>query len=167
VSVRLRPIEDSDAEAIVNWRNSDFVRQHFIFQDAFTVEMQLRWMENHVKVGKVAQFIIEADETPAGSVFLRDIDRIHAKGEFGIFLGDPRFAGQGVGAEATKQVLSYGFGSLGLNRIFLRALAGNKRAIRSYERSGFRHEGVLRQDVWCNGGYQDVVLMGVLRGDIG
>jgi RimJ/RimL family protein N-acetyltransferase len=170
--VSLRPIQDSDSALIVAWRNSEFVRPNFIYQEDFTVEGQLAWIETKVRTGQVAQFIIEettdTDDhgggapTPVGSVFIRDIDTTHRRGEFGIFLGEPRFAGRGIGAAATALILDHGFDVLGLNRIFLRVLATNVRAIASYERTGFRHEGVLRQDVLLRGVYHDVVLMSVL-----
>jgi RimJ/RimL family protein N-acetyltransferase len=163
--VRIRPIEDRDSEMVVRWRNSDFVRRNFIYQDDFTLEGQLHWMEHQVRGGQVAQFIIEegADRCPVGSVFIRDIDRRHRKGEFGIFIGEQAVTGRGVGAAATALVLDHAFDVLGLHRVFLRVLADNASAIRSYERSGFRHEGVLREDVLLSGEFRDVVLMGVLE----
>lgn len=165
--VRIRPIEDRDSEMVVRWRNSGFVRRNFIYQDDFTVEGQLRWMEQQVRPGNVVQFIVEEGPrpTPVGSVFIRDIDRRHRKGEFGIFIGEPASTGRGVGAAATALILDHAFDVLGLHRVFLRVLAGNGAAIRSYERSGFRHEGVLRGDVLLNGEFQDVVLMGILEGE--
>jgi RimJ/RimL family protein N-acetyltransferase len=39
----------------------------------------------------------------------------------------------------------------------------NPRAIRSYEKVGFTLEGRLRQDVFKNGRYLDVLVMGILR----
>ncbi|HEY0248893.1 MAG TPA: GNAT family protein [Gryllotalpicola sp.] len=162
--VRLRPIEDADAENIVTWRNNPQVRRNFIFQQDFTVPMQLGWMETHVRTGKVAQFIIEELQSgrDVGSVFIRDIDHVHRKGEFGIFIGDDTMRGRGIGTRATALILSHGFELLGLNKIFLRVFADNERAIRSYERSGFVREGFLREDVFVDGRFRDLVLMAVL-----
>ena len=163
--VRIRPIEERDSEMVVRWRNSSFVRHNFIYQEDFTQEGQLRWIEQQVKPGHVAQFIIEegANTTPVGSVFIRDIDRLHRNGEFGIFIGEPAFLGRGVGAAATALVLDHAFGVLDLHRVFSRALAGNQASIRCMERSGFRHEGVLREGVLINGEFLDVILMGILK----
>jgi diamine N-acetyltransferase len=54
---------------------------------------------------------------------------------------------------------------LNLNRIFLRVYENNPRAIRAYEKTGFVHEGRLRQGHFHNGEYLDVLLMGVLRAE--
>lgn len=163
--VRIRPIEERDSEMVVRWRNSSFVRRNFIYQEDFTQEGQQCWIEQQVKPGHVAQFIIEegVNTTPVGSVFIRDIDRLHHNGEFGIFIGEPAFAGRGVGAAATSLVLDHAFGVLDLHRVFSRALAGNQASIRCMERSGFRHEGVLREGVLINGEFLNVILMGILK----
>ena len=60
---------------------------------------------------------------------------------FSIFIGDEAARGRGIGTEAAKLMIQYGFEELGLHRIYLRALAGNMQAIRSYEKAGFEHEG--------------------------
>jgi RimJ/RimL family protein N-acetyltransferase len=45
----------------------------------------------------------------------------------------------------------------------LRVYAENKRAIRAYEKVGFVHEGRMRQAVYKNGSYSDILCMSVLR----
>jgi RimJ/RimL family protein N-acetyltransferase len=49
------------------------------------------------------------------------------------------------------------------HKVFLTVQANNMRAIRSYEACGFAEEGRLRQHVWSNGQYFDLVYMGILR----
>lgn len=165
--VTLRPIEKSDTDLIVAWRNNPLVRRNFIFQEIFTKEMHEGWLENMVATGKVVQFIIIEREgsLPVGSVFIRDIDEVHKKGEYGIFIGEDKMRGKGLGTEATRLILDYGFGPLGLNKIFLRVLADNAGAIRSYEGAGFVREGYLKEDVFVNGKFCDVVLMAIQKGE--
>lgn len=55
--------------------------------------------------------------------------------------------------------------SLGIeirNRVFLRVHAPNRRAISTYEKAGFVQEGRMRQAVYKNGEYQDMLFMSVL-----
>ena len=58
-TVSIRPIQNRDASLIVKWRNLDSVRSKFIFQENFTLELHMNWIETKVKTGKVVQFIIE------------------------------------------------------------------------------------------------------------
>ena len=53
-------------------------------------------------------------------------------------------------------------GSSGVYRVFLRVLAYNELAIRLYRRLGFKEEGRLRAQVWREGAWHDVLVMGLL-----
>lgn len=138
----LRPITINDTEMILNWRNSDAVKQFFIRQEDITVEEHLYWLEELVSSGKVCQFIIcvKNEDKPIGSVYLQKIDTVNGDAEYGIFIGETSALGKGYGTEAGRLMLKYGFEKLNLKTIYLRVYADNIRAIRSYLRIGFRHE---------------------------
>jgi len=85
--------------------------------------------------------------------------------EAGIFIGEKRLWNQGYGSGAMTLLLRHAFETLNLNRISLHVYETNLRAIRSYEKVGFIHEGRLRQAEYQDGRYVDVVLMSVLRSD--
>lgn len=162
--IYLRYMTVEDTERIVAWRNSDAVRSRFIYRETFTPEGHLAWIRNMVETGKVIQTILcdlETDE-PLGSVYIRDIDRLHKKAEYGIFIGEESARGRGVGTAAAKLMLKYCFEEEGLHRVFLRVLSDNEPALRSYEKAGFQKEAFLREDVLLDGTYHDVILMGIL-----
>jgi RimJ/RimL family protein N-acetyltransferase len=52
---------------------------------------------------------------------------------------------------------------MNLNRIYLRVYADHSLAINAYRKCGFVEEGRLRQDVYSEGGYHDMLVMGVLK----
>lgn len=163
--IYLRLMSYNDTEKIVAWRNSDSVRKRFIYQGLFTKESHENWIKTMVETGKVVQMIIcEIDTDRAvGSVYVRDIDRTHHKAEYGIFIGEKDARGRGYGTAAAKLMTRYCFEELDLHRLFLRVYAENERAIRSYEKAGFVKEAHLRDDVYIDGEYRDIVLMGILR----
>ena len=162
-TVSIRPIQNRDASLIVKWRNLDSVRSKFIFQENFTLELHMNWIETKVKTGKVVQFIIEMDNRPVGSVYLRDIDTSSKKAEFGIFIGEDAARGQGVGRAATAQILEYAFNNLNLNKVFLRVFEENLVAISCYKKAGFIFEGCAREDVIINGEKHNIVFMSILE----
>ncbi len=100
-----------------------------------------------------------------GCVSLRDIDRVHLQAELGYWIGVP-YWGRGYATEAADAVVGYGFGTLGLNRIYAHHMARNPASGRVLERVGMRREGVLRQRVRKWGRFEDVVVYAVLRGDL-
>lgn len=163
IYLRLMTYEDTDA--IVRWRNSDAVRKNFIYQGFFTRESHENWIRTMIETGKVVQMMICETETDVavGSVYIRDIDRTHQKAEYGIFIGEERARGKGYGTAAAKLMIRYCFEEMQLHRLFLRVYAGNEQAIRSYEKAGFEREALLRDDVYIEGKYRDIILMGILN----
>ena len=49
------------------------------------------------------------------------------------------------------------------HKLMLRVLAENKGAIRSYEKAGFVKEAYLRDEVFLEGKYKDVIYMAVIN----
>lgn len=163
-NIYLRLMTEKDTDLIVRWRNKDFVRKNFIYQKPFTAEGHLQWIETMIKTGRVVQFIIcTKEEKPVGSVYLRDIDEVHHKAEYGIFIGEEEALSRGYGTEAAKLMIGYAFEELKLHKLMLRVLAGNERAKKSYENAGFIQEACLKDDVCLEDGYRDVILMAVLN----
>lgn len=164
-TIYLRLMTKEDTDSIIKWRNSDRVRKNFIDRNLFTVEGHERWIETMIKPGHAVQFLIveKSTEKPIGSVYLRDIQKTHRKAEYGIFIGEETAAGKGYGTQAAKLMLQYGFDVLKLHKIYLRALAENKQAIRSYEKAGFQKEGFLRDEVLVDGSFYDLIWMAVIN----
>lgn len=110
-----------------------------------------------------SSFVIEADGKVIGQCALFGRDAIAQTAELGITIGDRAYWARGYGREALTLLLEYGFRLLNLRRIHLKVHATNARALRAYRAVGFVEEGRLRQHVWSDGAYDDLVLMGVLR----
>jgi RimJ/RimL family protein N-acetyltransferase len=83
----------------------------------------------------------------------------------GIGIGEPEYWGKGYGTEAMRLALRYGFMEINLHRVALGVFSYNKRAIRSYEKAGFAHEGRMRNAIKRDGEFDDVVYMGILRSE--
>ena len=80
---------------------------------------------------------------------------------FRILIG-PAGQNRGLGTEATRLIVGYGFGHLGLHRISLEVYAFNPRARRAYEKAGFRVEGVLRESLRYGDQWIDATVMSIL-----
>jgi RimJ/RimL family protein N-acetyltransferase len=97
-----------------------------------------------------------------GSCAFSQLDADNGSALYHITIGEPDAWGHGYGTEATDLMLEHAFDHLGLHRISLTVFAYNERAIASYRKSGFAHEGTLRQAIWRDGRYWDEVQMGIL-----
>ena len=86
----------------------------------------------------------------------------HHRAELGYWVARAAW-GQGVCTEAAGAVLQYGFGVLGLERIFAHHFAGNPASGRVMQKLGMRHEGTLRGHIVKWGRREDVECYGILR----
>jgi len=98
-----------------------------------------------------------------GNVKLGPIDWVHRRATFGILIGEKSLWGKGIGLEATRLAVQYGFYRLNLRRIHLGVVADHESAVRCYKRAGFKVEGRFRQDLFHRGEYRDRLWMGMLR----
>lgn len=73
--------------------------------------------------------------------------------------------GKGFGSDAMKLALRFAFLELNLLRVSLSVFEYNPRAIRSYEKAGFRHEGCVRGALLKDGKRWDMFFMGILFDD--
>lgn len=101
-----------------------------------------------------------------GEVVLNTWDEDNLSCNFRILLAAAG-RGRGLGTEATRLVVGYGFEQLGLHRISLGVFAFNPRARRAYEKVGFVTEGVLRDELRLrssetDGEWVDGIVMSIL-----
>jgi RimJ/RimL family protein N-acetyltransferase len=59
-------------------------------------------------------------------------------------------------------LLEFGFGVLGMHRVYATADARNVRSIRVMEKLGMHHEGTLRKNLFLRGEFRDTVLYALL-----
>jgi RimJ/RimL family protein N-acetyltransferase len=163
--IYLRPLERGDAPRIVPWFNDPEVtrtleryRPMNLQEEEAFIEHAYR-SEHDLPLGIAP---LDAEQL-VGVTGLHSIDGKNRHATFGIIIGEKSEWGKGYGTEATALMVAHAFDALNLNRVWLRVYEHNARAIRAYEKVGFRREGVLRQDRFSEGRYWDTIVMGILR----
>lgn len=119
-------------------------------------EEWLKSVKNHPN-----KWIIDADRM-IGTVSIR-INEVDKKCKLAIEIYDENMCGKGIGSSVVYYILDYVFNDLKLNKVYLRVLEHNVRAIKCYERLGFREEGRDRLGSYINGEYQTDIYMGILK----
>jgi RimJ/RimL family protein N-acetyltransferase len=169
--VALGPLRRELAADYARWWNQLEVRRGLDFLGVASEESKLKWVEETLeRSGKrepeVAEFTVydRGDSAPVGTAGLFSINHAHGRGEFGISMGERR--GEGLGTEAARLVLDFGFNVLGLHNVFLEALESNVAGLTAYERAGFRRIGVRRGAAMNQGRRTNVVMMDAIPEDL-
>lgn len=163
--VYLSPMNLEDIEKYVKWMN-DFSTTDGLGSSSkvTTFESERAWLINNMDK-KEQQFAIVLKETDKliGNCGFCDINHLHQKGEVGLFIGEEENRSKGYGTEALSLLVEYGFNYLNLKNIMLKVFSFNKRAIKSYEKIGFKVFGKRIEDYYLNGKWYDEYFMEILR----
>lgn len=164
--VWLRPMEERDLPSMVAGINDSEVGGLAGYKAPMSLDQMKGWLEHNNERSRRGEgfFYVVCelgDDRFIGTVWLKEIDYWHGSAELAIFM-DRDHIGAGFGTDAQRVLLTFAFTAVGLNRVWLTAYAANTRAIRSYEKLGFRHEGLMRQSWRGPRGLEDSVLMAIL-----
>ena len=167
--VVLRPLERADLnERYLGWLNDPEVTRYTetgIFPStAEDLENYFRSVTGS-KNDVMLAVIDKKSGQHIGNVKLGPIHWLHRRATFGILIGEKEFWGKGVGLEATRLMVEYGFQRLNLHRIDLGVFAEHAAAVHCYEQAGFKIEGRMREDLFLDGEYKDRLRMGLLRSE--
>lgn len=99
-----------------------------------------------------------------GTCGFTQIDCGQRSGEIGYVLS-PSYWGMGIAPEAAARVVTFGFETLGLNRIEARYMTGNSRSRRVMEKIGMKYEGTHRQSMFVKGEYRDIGVCSILSSE--
>jgi len=127
----------------------------------------LKWMEE--EVGEISPasyyFSIRALDSDKliGELGLDVVNWSGRDAFVGLGIGEREYWGKGYGTDIMNVLLRFAFTEINLRRVTLTVFEYNPRAIRSYEKAGFRHEGRLRKVIKKEGKRWDILFMGILR----
>ena len=99
-----------------------------------------------------------------GGVGLRIKSAAHREGDIGYVL-NRRYWNRGIMTEASNAMLDFGFGELGLHRIYATCDPENRPSARVMEKLGMKYEGRMRQNLFEKGQWRDTLLYAILESD--
>lgn len=107
----------------------------------------------------------QTEDKLIGAVSLWVNSWTHADAWLGISIGERDYWGRGYGSEAVRLAVQYGFLELNLRRVTLGLHSYNERALKAYQKAGFKMEGRTRGEGLRDGQRYDGFYMGILRDD--
>ena len=157
------------AEAMIHWGSDSEYLRLLDSEPAnrFSVKQMTEWVQKDQEKDPPAFYFFAIrtleDDRLVGFTGLDGDAFPHGDSFVGISIGEREFWGKGYGTDAMKVILRYAFQELNLRRVSLGTFEYNPRAVRSYEKAGFVHEGRLRKFLLREGRRWDILIMGILR----
>ena len=152
-----RAFED-DPQLAVDWG----------IDETMTHELAEKWLTDHAELWEKGEgrhlAVVDGDDF-LGGVNLHSIRPDHRRAEVGFWLA-PWARGRGIGSGAVRAACDWAFGNWDLNRIEMTTLPDNEASQALARKIGFTREGLLRQRNFERGKYVDIVMLGVLRGEL-
>lgn len=164
--VYLRPIENEDLDFFYTETLWDVEGRRLTgTQTVFSRTGVQNWFDSISTDSSRIDLLIclQENNQPIGDIAMLDINHQNRNSVVRISIFKREFLGKGYGTEAMSLLLKFGFEILNLHRIGLDVYAFNKRAIKSYEKLGFKQEGIIRDELFYDGEYHDSIIMGVLK----
>lgn len=164
-----RPIELRDAKGDYPvWLNDpDVCRYNSHGDSLYTREMAEAYISSVSNNPAYAVFAIclKENDHHIGNIALQQISQKNQSAEFAILLGNPSTYGKGIGYEAAKLLMEYGFMTLKLHRLYCGTHTQNSGMRNLALKLGMKLEGVRRDAIFKNNQFADIVEYGILYDD--
>ncbi len=161
----------TDLDDILKYWNTYELRRFLGSTIPMSRQAEKEWLERVTKYspfkdGEMVLAIVDKMSNEfLGTCGVFDISSANRHAEFGIAIHNPDNLSKGYGTDTTLVMLWIAFNILGLNTVYLRAFSKNKRALKAYEKAGFKMVGTLRGHVFSEGEFQDHVMMDITAGE--
>lgn len=151
-------------ETIRNLRNNPEVRKWMYSDEIITKQEHRNFINSLRKDKKNFYFIVMKDRNIIGVISIKRLDLRNRNGYLGIY-SNPNLKMKNQGMMLGKVLLKLAFEILKLHTLKLEVLENNERAIKLYEKLGFKKEGLLREFVHKDNNWINVIIMGLTENE--
>lgn len=133
------------------------------FPHPYTVEDGKKFLKMFMEDSSQLILCIDVNGEAAGSIGIHPRkDIYHKNAEIGYWLGEP-FWEQGIISRAVPQMVTLGFKTFDIERIYAPVFGRNKASQRVLQKCGFEIEGEFKDTVFKNGQFEDEVVLAIRR----
>lgn len=163
--VRLRPLVREDLAYLRKWSRDAEIRGLIGEVASMSQADSERFLEQAFDNRSREWFmvVVKKSNQVIGEAGLLRMDPAWRTTDVSIIIGDKQEWGKGYGTEAILLLLDRAFRQLDFHRVAIGVVGFNERALRFWEKVGFRKEGVHRDGYHYDHEYYDFVMMSILE----
>jgi UDP-4-amino-4,6-dideoxy-N-acetyl-beta-L-altrosamine N-acetyltransferase len=148
-------------EMVRLWRNHSRIRRWMYSSHIISSKEHTDFINNLKDDKKNFFWIVRYKEGKyLGVVYLNRLDLTNKNAYLGIY-ANPNL--KGVGNILIGCLKELSFNIINLHSLKLEVIESNKRAVQFYKKIGFKDEGCLKEYVFKNGKWVNVIIMGLIR----
>lgn len=148
----------------VAWMNDKSVYPTMSFVPPISLDNTIAWFKKNQNSAQRIDVALEENGEVVAFGGLTNIDYRLRKAEFYVFVG-PEHQRKGYGTRSTYLVCKYAFDILQLHKVYLLTNNTNEGAKRTYEKVGFKLEGIHREEKVVKDGFEDRLYYGLLSSE--
>jgi len=139
----LRSIKPTDFNKIIKWQKNEHLKQYIGDKLPMSFqECEIRYLTSNF-LNRIFG-IEDKNGNFIGEIEINHIKWKDKQAELFLYIGEKDLWGKGYGYDAIKTFLNYIFKEKNFKYIYLRVYEHNIRAIKCYEKCGFKKRGILR-----------------------
>lgn len=162
----LRKLREKDAHSMLEWmHDSDVVEELAADFMNMTLDDCLEFIRraNEEESRNLHRAICNEEDEYLGTVSLKNISQADSNAEYAIVVSG-KAMGSGASMYATKEILRIAFEELKLHKVYLYVRSGNGRALKFYDKVGFRKEGEFVDHIRNRAGnYENLIWLALLN----
>lgn len=155
-------IDDTEGVMLREWRNNDDIRKWMYTDHLISVHEHQHFLTKVKKDNKNFYWIIKYHNDYIGTISLNKIDFTNKNAYLGIY-ANPYCKIDGVGKLLGRVVPELAFKIAGLHTLKLEVLEKNTRAINFYKKTGFEEEGKLKEFIYKDNLWHNIIIMGIIN----
>lgn len=164
--VYLRPVKITDAPTIQDWHNDPELRKVARAGERPTTLRQEKEDIKTAQHNKDEAYLLvlkKSNDKEIGFIRGSGLTSSSRNVWLRMIIGDKKAWGKNYAADALHCFLGWLFYELNVHRITCETYATNRRAIRFFEKMGFKREGIIREAHYIEGQYHDIISFGLLE----
>lgn len=164
MQVVLRKMRAEDMEMVRKWRMKPEITRYMYTDPIITIEQQMAWFEKVSKSDDLYWIVVQNGQ-PVGLASLVEWDKKNNRITGGAYIAEKNSETFKLAIELQLNLLNYAFNVLKVNKVCGEVISENVGALRTLEMCGSVREGILREHIFKNGKYYDVVVQSTIKSD--
>jgi UDP-4-amino-4,6-dideoxy-N-acetyl-beta-L-altrosamine N-acetyltransferase len=155
-------LTEQESEMVRNWRNNESVRKWMYNDNEISIGEHRNFINLLKNYNEKAYWLVKIDKEYVAVLDLLNINWQYRRAYFGIY-ANPESRTAGIGRILDNLADKIAFEILNLHSLKLEVLETNERVINLHKKMGFTIEGKLKDYVFKDGKWLDVLTMGKIN----